>query len=148
MIDAVVFWLLLAVVGLIGLPFAAFLFARLPGRGLALARPIGLLLIGYPVWLLASLHVLDYARWSAVLSLGLVAALSVVLWIRRPPLRLVWSMELKLWLAAEALFAVAFFGWTILHSYSPDVWQTEKPMDMAIIDSINRGGSFPPHDPW
>jgi YYY domain-containing protein len=147
-IDAVVFWLFVGAIGLLALPFTAFLFSRLPGRGLALGRPVGLLLIAYPVWLLASTHILDYSRWSAVGSLCLFAALSVVLWIRRPPLRLQWNVDLKLWLAGEALFTVAFFGWTILHSYSPDVWQTEKPMDMAIIDAVNRSGSFPPHDPW
>ena len=148
MIEAFVFWLLVGVIGLLALPFTAFLFARLPGRGLALARPVGLLLVAYPAWLLASLHIVSYSRWSAVLSLCAVAGVSLVLWIRRPPLRLDWGTDLKLWLAAEILFTVAFVGWTILHSFSPDVWQTEKPMDMAIINSINRSGSFPPHDPW
>jgi YYY domain-containing protein len=147
-IDAIVFWLFVGAIGLLALPFTAFLFARLPGRGLALARPVGLVLVAYPVWLLASTHIVSYSRWSAVLVLCIFAAVSVALWIRRPPLRLEWTTDLKLWLAGEALFAVAFFGWTILHSYSPDVWQTEKPMDMAIINSINRSGSFPPHDPW
>ena len=148
MIEAFGLWLLLGAIGLLALPFTAFLFARLPGRGLALAKPVGLLLVVYPAWLLASLHVVDYSRWSAVLSLGAFAAVSIVLWVRRPPLRLAWGTDLKLWLAAEALFTVAFFGWTILHSFSPDVWQTEKPMDMAIINSVNRSDSFPPHDPW
>ena len=148
MIEAFVFWLLLGAIGLIALPFTAFLFARLPGRGLALSKPIGLLLVAYPAWLLASLHIVDYSTWSAALSLGAVAAVSLVLWIRRPPLRLTWGTDLKLWLAAEILFTAAFFGWTILHSFSPDVWQTEKPMDMAIINSVNRSESFPPHDPW
>jgi YYY domain-containing protein len=147
-IDAFVFWLLLGAIGLMGLPFTAFLFARLPGRGLALSKPLGLLLVVYPAWLLASLDIVDYSRWSALLSLGAVAALSLVLWIRRPPLRLAWGTDLTLWLAAEILFTAAFFGWTILHSFSPDVWQTEKPMDMAIINAVNRSDSFPPHDPW
>jgi YYY domain-containing protein len=36
----------------------------------------------------------------------------------------------------------------LLVAYSPDVWGTEKPMDMAFVNAINASGSFPPHDPW
>ena len=41
MLDAFVFLLLLQAVGLIGFPFAAALFARLFGGGLAFGRPLG-----------------------------------------------------------------------------------------------------------
>lgn len=41
MLDAFVFLLLLQAVGLIGVPFAAALFARLFGGGLAFGRPLG-----------------------------------------------------------------------------------------------------------
>jgi YYY domain-containing protein len=147
-IEAFGVWLLVGAIGLLALPFTAFLFARLPGRGLALSKPIGLLLVSYPVWLLASLHVVGYSGWGVAVSLCAFGVLSIALWIRRPPLRLRWGTDLKLWLAAEILFTVAFVGWTVLHSFSPDVWQTEKPMDMAIINAVNRSESFPPHDPW
>ena len=33
-------------------------------------------------------------------------------------------------------------------SFAPDVWNTEKPMDMAFITAINASSHFPPHDPW
>ena len=36
----------------------------------------------------------------------------------------------------------------LLVAYSPDVWQTEKPMDMAFINAAGNAGSFPPEDPW
>ena len=41
-----------------------------------------------------------------------------------------------------------FFGVALLVAYSPDVWGTEKPMDMAFINAANASSSFPPHDPW
>jgi hypothetical protein len=44
-LDAFVFLLLLQAVGLIGVPFAAALFARLFGGGLAFGRPLGSSLI-------------------------------------------------------------------------------------------------------
>jgi YYY domain-containing protein len=36
----------------------------------------------------------------------------------------------------------------LLVAYSPDVWGTERPMDMAFVNAINASSSFPPHDPW
>ena len=146
--DALVFWLLRGVVGLAALPFAAFLFARLPGRGLVLARPLGLLLAGVPALAAreprrrpvrrAGARSRRSRRWS---------------WQRprcsaRAALAVRAARDLRLWLVGEAVFTVAFFGWTLLRSFSPDVWQTEKPMDMAIVNAINRSECFPPHDPW
>jgi YYY domain-containing protein len=36
----------------------------------------------------------------------------------------------------------------LLVAYSPDVWNTEKPMDMAFVNAVNRAETFPPEDPW
>ena len=36
----------------------------------------------------------------------------------------------------------------LLVAYSPDVWQTEKPMDMAFINAAGNATHFPPDDPW
>jgi YYY domain-containing protein len=146
-VDALLFWLLLVVLGTVGLPFAAFMFHRLPGGGLALARPLALLLVGYPLWLLASLHIVPYAHRSAIAAIVVVVLGAALAWRRSwpsPPD----PEALRLWLVGELLFTATFFGWTLLHSFSPDVWQTEKPMDMAIVNAINRGDSFPPHDAW
>ncbi len=132
------------------MPAAGFLFARLPGGGLALARPLGLLLVAYPAWILASLHLVPYGRATAWLGVALLAATSAMLWLRQrtqpgPGDR---RQRLQLWLVGEGLFTLGFLAWALVRSYAPDVWQTEKPMDMAFINAINRSPWFPPHDPW
>lgn len=149
--NIVSFWVLTEAIGLFALPVAAFLFARLPGGGLALARPLGLVLVAYPVWLLASLHLVPYSRASAWIGVALLAAVGIVLLIRQ---RSRWTQSedrrqrIQLWLVGEGLFAAGFLVWALVRSYAPDVWQTEKPMDMAFINAINRSPWFPPHDPW
>jgi YYY domain-containing protein len=146
-IDAVLIWLLVSAIGVAALPFVAFFLGRLPTRGLTLAKPLGLLLVAYPLWLLASLGAVPYARWSAIAAIAALLVAGAALWRRSPPFA-AGRESLRLWLICEAVFTVAFLGWTLLRSFSPDVWQTEKPMDMAIVNAINRGDSFPPHDPW
>ena len=54
----------------------------------------------------------------------------------------------RLFWGAEVLFAVTFGLGALLASFAPDVWNTEKPMDMAFITALNASDQFPPHDPW
>ena len=148
MLDALVFWILAVAIGLIGLPFAAVMFQRLPGGGLALARPVGLLVVAYPLWLLVGVHGLDYTRVTAAGTSAAVAATAIVLGLRMQPRRRLRSEAFRLWWVGEVLFTVCFACWVLLRSFAPDVVQTEKPMDMAILNGINKSDSFPPHDPW
>ena len=136
MLDAFVFWLLVFAAGLIGLPFAAVMFARLPGGGLAFARPLGLLIVAYPLWLVVSTHAVGYSRTSAAVAAAVAALAAVLLGLcllprRHHPL----STPMRLWLVGEALFTVCFAGWALIRSFSPEVLQTEKPMDMAIVNA-------------
>ncbi len=130
MTEALVFWLLVAGLGVAALPFAELLFGRLPSRGLVFARPLGILLVAFPVWLLASLHLVPYRRSGALLSVAALAAAGILL--RRRGLGRLGTRATgrSIWLAGEAVFTVAFSRWALLRSFSPDVWQTEKPMDM------------------
>jgi YYY domain-containing protein len=148
--HAIRFLAVVELIGLVGTPVAAFVFRRLPGGGLGLARPIAILAATYPAWLLASLHVLPYGVPSALLGVVLLLVAAAAAWalgpLRRPDLDR--SQKVRLWVIAEALFVIGFVACALLRSYVPDVWQTEKPMDMAFINSINRSAWFPPNDPW
>src|SRR5690349_24604937 len=48
-------WLVVEMLGAAGLPLAALLFARLPDRGWALAKPLALLVTGWLIWFPLSL---------------------------------------------------------------------------------------------
>lgn len=148
MLDALVFWLLLEAIGFIGLPFAAALFSRLPGGGLAFARPVGLLVVAYPLWLLVSLDVVRYSRTAAVVAIVAAAAAAVFAGRFTVARILRAGANRQLWLASEVLFSICFGLWALVRSFAPDIVQTEKPMDMAIVNAVNGSTSFPPHDPW
>jgi YYY domain-containing protein len=147
-LDALVFWLVTLGLGLLALPLAEALLGRLPGRGLVFARPLGILAAVFPIWLLASLGVVPYGLAGAIGSVVLLVVVAAMLWRRGLGRLPTAGGGRSTWIAGELVFTAAFFGWALLRSFSPDVWQTEKPMDMAIVNAVNRSDSFPPADPW
>jgi YYY domain-containing protein len=173
-LEALGFFALVEVVGLAAAPLAALAFGRLPGAGLGFAKPFGLLLITWAVWMVGSVGIAAYTTTTVLVAAalmalagGLVAGRHSVLrsrladprgsgwWARR---RADWigaralpaddPARRRLWFGSEVVFAVVFFAMVLLVAYSPDVWGTEKPMDMAFINAANASSSFPPHDPW
>ena len=67
MTAALRFFVLIEVLGLAATPLAAVVFARLPGRGVAFAKPLGLLLATWLVWVGGSLRLVPQglATWIA-----------------------------------------------------------------------------------
>ncbi len=143
MTAALRFFVLIEVLGLAATPLAAVVFARLPGCGVAFAKPLGLLLVTWLVWVLGSIGIVPHGTGVWIAAVVLLAAAGGVVWWRwRPELprqALKWS---------EGLALGAFALMALLIAYSPDVWQTEKPMDMAFMNAAGRAESFPPADPW
>src|SRR4051812_18011112 len=143
MTAALRFFVLLEVLGLAATPLAAVAFARLPGRGVAFAKPLGLLLPTWLVWMAGSLHLVPQTTATWVTAVLLLAAGGAPAWWRGRP-----EIRRHVWLWAEGLALVAFAAMALLVAYSPDVCQTEKPMDMAFIDASADARHFPPADPW
>jgi len=173
MLDALGFFALVEVVGLAAVPLAALAFGRLPGAGLGFAKPLGLLLLTWVVWMLASVTPVPYGTATILVVAALLALAGALAAARQrtlaarlsEPARGWWGRRraewigaralpvedparVRLWLGSEVVFAVAFAAMALLVAYSPDVWGTEKPMDMAFVTASNASTSFPPHDPW
>jgi YYY domain-containing protein len=161
MIEALSWWLAIEILGLAALPLAWRLFRNLPDRGYPLAKPLGILLTSYLVWLFSNLGLLANTRTAVILCLVLVAGLGALFYIRgRSPseresgwagpvglLDFVRSRK-GLILANEALFAAIFGLWVLVRAYNPEIAGTEKPMDFAFLNGILRSQYFPPLDPW
>src|SRR3954466_3441453 len=147
MTAALRFFVLIEVLGLAATPLVVVAFARLPGRGVAFAKPLGLLLATWLVWMAGSLHVVPngLGAWiGAVLVLVIGGALAWRRW--RPEL---WTGPPRRWLLwSEGIALVAFAAMALLVAYSPHVRQTEKPMDMAFVNAAGDARTFPPEDPW
>lgn len=48
----------------------------------------------------------------------------------------------------EVIFLLALLAMVWLRSSNPAPWDSERPMDFAFFNAIQRSESFPPRDPW
>jgi YYY domain-containing protein len=125
-------------------PWVRLLCAGLSDRGATIARPLGLLATVYPVWLLA-FGPLPYSAAALWIVLALAAASGWAVAARR---RLIDRNWLEALVAGELLALVAFLAALWLRGFTPDIANTEKPMDIAFLASGARAESMPPADPW
>ena len=134
-------------------PLALTLFRRLPDRGYLLAKPLGVLLLAYPVWLLVSLRLVHFTQATVLSCLVALLLLGAALaWWRRAELWQFLRSNWRLVLFCEALFLLAFLGFRELRLENPDLWHPfrggEKPMDFAYLTAIARSTTLPAYDPW
>jgi len=145
--PALIWWLIVEILGLAALPLTLWLFRHLPDRGYAFAKPLGILLTSYALWILVTFGFLRNTTSAIAFVVLLVAAGTWHLFGKgvREALRQIPRSPI---VAAEALFALAFGLWALFRAYNPEIAATEKPMEFAFLNAILRSESFPPHDPW
>ncbi|HID61929.1 MAG TPA: hypothetical protein EYP49_04190, partial [Anaerolineae bacterium] len=144
-------WLIIEILGLVALPLTVRLFRHLPDRGYALAKPLGLLLVSYVLWIGATFGLLHNSVGGIVFSILAVGVFSGWFYAReKKDSNLLALLKDRRWVivASEALFALAFGLWALYRAYNPEIAGTEKPMEFAFLNAILRSGTFPPHDPW
>lgn len=132
------------------------LFAALPclrDRGYDLARLLGLLVVAYLTWLVASLHLLPNTRSTVVGMVGVLAmAGGALAWRRQDELIRFLRCNWPIVLVHEGLFLALFVVWTWVRTLNPDLWHPvvggEKPMDFAYLNAVIKSTWFPPYDPW
>jgi YYY domain-containing protein len=150
--EVFIFWLVVQMVGLIGLPIAFRLLRNLPDRGYTLAKPLGLLLTGYTLWLLGSFGLLRNNLGGSLLAMAMVLGVGIF-WYRQQPLPdlMAWFRTNRLYvLAVESIFTIAYVSWAIYKAYNPNLETAggEKWMEIAFINANLISPSFPPQDPW
>ena len=147
-------WLVaVQLMALAALPLTLVACRSLPERGWLFAKPLGVLLVGLVVWLLASLQWMHFSRESIGVGIGVVALMSLIAFARSHSDIL--SFVRRRWrilLTAEALFLAAYFAFVLVRMANPDLWHPyrggEKPMDFAYLNAVLRSAIMPPYDPW
>lgn len=177
-IGATVVWLLVwYAIGILGLPIAALVFGTTRDGGWVWARPIGLLLFGYLVWMPVSMRLYSYdilaiaVGWGLLLALG---ALSLGVLGRRGAaaswggsampwsgaaisegvdiLRDIIAARRRQMIAHEAVFLAGFAALLLIRWLNPDLWHPtwggEKPFEFGFLNAMLRSPVMPPYDPF
>ena len=142
------FWSCLVGLGLVLLPVTARVFRPFFDAGYLFSRVLGLGLVSYGVWLVASLHVFSFSR-GTIGSFAL--ALCVVVYSRsrnRETARELIRSRWKLLLVEEAVFGGVLFTWAYLRGIRPEILGLEKFMDFGFAAAALRSQYMPPQDMW
>lgn len=145
----IVWYIILLVIGWGSVPLAFILFRHFPDRGYAFAKPLGLLLMTYLIWLITSVQLTPYHRLTCLsvfaiylLGNGWLAVL------KRQSLREFFSRRWRLMVGEEGLFLAFFLAAVFIRMYTPDLTGAEKEADLTLLNAIFHSASFPPKDTW
>jgi len=149
MVDTIGWWAAAGLVGILAFPLTFIFLGRLPDRGYAFTKILGLLLLGYALWIGATLGILPNTRGSVLLLLAILAVISAVVASRHREDIITFIRENGTYiLFVEILFLAAFAAAAYLRSYTPDIAGTEKPTELTFLNGVLRSEQFPPTDPW
>lgn len=140
-------WVMMFALGVIFLPLASTIFSSFFDRGYIFAKILGMLLVSYFAWVLASLKLLPFSLPSLIGILAIFILVSTaVSYFKRSfqGLRGQW----KIILFEEILFTAGLIFWSFIRAHEPSIHGLEKYMDFGFINSILRTDYFPPKDIW
>jgi YYY domain-containing protein len=146
-------YLALQVLAFAALPLCWRLLGWLPDRGYALSKTLGVFLVAWITWWLASAGPLAFGPFSiAGAWLAVLAASLVLVWRARDNFvhdlreRLPWIVATELVLGAGYTLAL------IVRAGNPDLWLPTRVgsqlQDMAAFTATVFSPSFPVYDPW
>ncbi len=151
--PVVFWWLCITLLGALSYPLAFVALRGLADRGYIFSKMLGILLLAYLAWLLASAQLLAFSHISMIIVIVILLLVgAVTLFLQRhvmlPYLRQHW----RLLLIEEGLFTLAFLLFVLIRSFDPDLWNLylggEKPMELAFLNAVLRSPYMPPLDPW
>ena len=109
MLDAVIWLIAIEIIGLASFPFCYYLFPFLRDRGYCVSKPIGILILGYFVWILSMSNLLPSIQPTIIgLAIVFLGLSGLVTYKKRMELKLFITENVKILLVTEAIFILFF----------------------------------------
>jgi len=153
-LPVLVWFVILELIGLIALPLTFIAFKSFADHGYSFSKPIGLLIVAWGAWLIASIRLAPFTWWTILAVMTFLALGSVLLIAKQKWSELLSFLQTRwqLILLEDVLFWLFFALLLLIRWRNPDLWHPgmggEKPMDVAYLTAIVRTPYFPSYDPW
>lgn len=143
-LEAIARWLVaLTLVSAALAPAVWWLADGLEDAGYGLTRALAPFLAIALLWWPAALLGVPFTRLMLLAVVLIAGAAGWTLWLRAGR-----SFRWRPVVAFELIWLVLFGGYALFRSYHPDIANTEKPMEIALLSSISRSADVPAPDPW
>jgi YYY domain-containing protein len=146
-------WLALQGIGLLALPLTMWLFRALPGRGIAWSKALGLLVVGWAAWFAAMLNLTAFNLGAVLIGCAVLVGASWYVSRGAEPgaLRAAVRSGWRSYLVYEILFVLVLWAGVQLRmrgAYGSAIHNTEKPMELMLLQAVLTSPTFPPQDLW
>lgn len=149
MIHVIVWYFGLLILGFLAWPITWFIFGKTTDRGYFFSKIVGLIILAWPVWLLARLDIAPNNRAMVVMVLLIIALFSALwYWLNWQDFRKFIINNWKIIFWEEIIFLV-FFGLVLIFRYlDPRILDNEKIPDYMYLRTSYYSERFPAPDPW
>ena len=139
---AILFYGIFSALAMIGLVFTS---RWIPNFKIAFisAKPLGLLILGYFIWLFSSFNILDFQNTLLLRFLFIIAA-GASFWYLLKNWPKNWRNFLKDILWIELFWIILYVAYLWLRSHNAEIHGTERFMDMAFFNASALTNYFPP----
>ncbi len=152
-VAIIYWWLAVQVIAWLTWPLTYCLFRQLHTRGYLLSKSIGLLLLSYIIWLLASLNIPANQLSTILYILILILGINLTLLARHRQSMLKWLKRHWTYLVlGEVIFTAVYLLFVSYRLINPDLWQPwhggEKMLEIGYLNAIVKSSTMPPYDPF
>ena len=145
----VYWWFLLFYLGIIFLPLSLVFFKKFFDFGYNFSKIFSILVLGYLIWLFASLEILPFSRQTIWFLILVFIALDLLFWRKYlSGIKDLFQKNKRTIIFEEILFFSALLVWAFIRGFNPAIEGLEKFMDFGFLNAILKSKFFPPHDIW
>lgn len=148
-ISVLIWYLYLAVLGILFFPVSKRLFGTFIDHGYAFSKTLSIIVLSYAIFLLGILHILPFTKESLIILI-VIAGFFIFRYFRTE-IKEIKKLDKKTLIligSIEILFFIGLLALTFVRGQEPSIHGLEKFMDFGFMQSINRTEYFPPKDMW
>jgi YYY domain-containing protein len=151
-LSAVLWYLVVSLLGLVMYPFVRLALRGLPDKGYPFARLTGMMALAYLVWLAGSFKI-PFSRTTISIAALLILLVNAYLFlIQKDEILEELRTKKKYFITVEIIILAFFLLFLAIRLGNPDLWHPskggEKPMDFSYLNAVIKSTTFPPYDPW